>query len=181
MDFPYSLDDYCDEVVKFIKDNRLKRPHVIAHSFGGRIAVKLAALNPDLFGKIVLTGAAGLKPRPSVKKTVKRLAFKAVKPFIKKQKLEWFYSSDYRALSPVMRQSFVKIVNEHLDTLAGKITNQTLVINGKDDKETPPYFARRYNRLIKNSRLILIWGAGHFCFIDKPIKFNTEVKEFLLS
>jgi pimeloyl-ACP methyl ester carboxylesterase len=80
-----------------------------------------------------------------------------------------------------MRQSFIKIVGEYLDGVAGKITNQTLIINGQDDRETPPYSARRYNRLIENSRLELISGAGHFCFIDKPIKFNTEVKEFLLS
>ena len=29
--------------------------------------------------------------------------------------------------------------------------------------------------------LLIIENAGHFCFIDKPNKFNMEVKEFLLS
>ena len=34
---------------------------------------------------------------------------------------------------------------------------------------------------LKNSKIFIIDGAGHFCFVDKPSIFNTEVREFLLS
>lgn len=178
---PYSLDDYADEVKEYVMENGLKNPHVIAHSFGGRIAIKLASENPDLFDKIVLTGSAGLKPRFSIKKQSKKIIFKTLKPFLKKEKLECFYSSDYRALSPIMKESFIKIVGEHLDDRISKIQNQVLIVNGKLDKETPVYTAKKLNKGIKNSKLVLIENAGHFCFMDKPIKFNTEVVEFLLS
>lgn len=178
---PYSLDDYVNELLEFIDKNRLYKPSVVAHSFGGRVAIKTAVKHKDLLGKLVLTGSAGLKPKPTIKKVVKRTAFKLLKPFVKKDKLAVFYSKDYRALNPIMQQSFKLIVNEHLDHLLPEIENQTLIINGVLDKETPPYMARRLKKLIKNSRLEFIDGAGHFCFIDKPHKFNTEVREFLLS
>ena len=98
-----------------------------------------------------------------------------------KDKLKSFYSSDYLALDDVMKQSFKKIVNQHLDGVLSKIQNKTLLIFGKQDKETPLYMARRLQKGIQSSTLIVFENAGHFCFLDKPIKFNTEVKEFLLS
>ena len=59
------------------------------------------------------------------------------------------------------------------------LKEQTLF--GENDKETPIYMAKRLFNGIENSRLIILSKAGHFCFIDKPAKFNTEVREFLLS
>jgi len=181
MEYPYSLSDYAREVKEYITQNSLNRPHVIAHSFGARIAVLLASNYPDLFDKIVITGGAGLKPKRSLKYRLKRLAFRTVKRLFKNAKLERFYSADYLSLNPVMRQSFIKIVNEHLDDRLSLIQNKTLLIYGKRDKETPLYMAKRFNRGIKNSRLITIENAGHFPFIDCPYKFNLEVREFLLS
>ena len=181
MDYPYSLDDYLLEVKEFIYKNGLKKPHVIAHSFGGRIAIKGAATCPNLFDKLVLTGCAGLKPKRTLKSRCKKVCFSVLKNFVPRKKLKMFYSKDYLALGGVMRQSFSLIVKEHLDGYLDKIENRTLIVFGKDDKETPVYMAKRLHRGIKNSSLILFDGAGHFCFIDKPLKFNTEVKEFLLS
>ena len=80
-----------------------------------------------------------------------------------------------------MKQSFIKIVNEYLDDKLTLIKNQTLILHGKRDKETPLYMAKRLNKKIVNSKLIVLKDAGHFAFIDRPHKFNTEVKEFFLS
>lgn len=181
MPYPYALDDYVNEVKEFIYKKGLICPHVIAHSFGARIAIKAASEDDRIFNKLVLTGAAGLKPKTTFKKAIKRAAYKTLKRFLPKERLTVFFSSDYNALSPVMRESFKKIVNEHLDDRLKEIKNPTLLVFGKNDKETPIYMAKRLNAGIAGSRLIVIDGAGHFCFIDKPNKFNMEVKEFLLS
>lgn len=181
MPYPYSLDDYILEVKEYIYKKGIKTPSVIAHSFGGRIAVKMAAEDEKAFDKIVLTGAAGLKPRFSLKKTLKKRTFSLLKRFLPKEKLSGFYSEDYRSLSPVMRESFIKIVNEYVDGLLDRINNPTLIINGENDKETPPYSAKRFHKGIKNSKLVFIKNAGHFCFLEAPLKFNSEVREFLLE
>lgn len=181
MPYPYCLDDYVSEVKEFIYKKDLVCPHVIAHSFGARIAIKAASEDDRVFNKLVLTGAAGLKPKTTFKKAIKRAAYKTLKRFLPKERLKCFFSSDYNALSPVMQTSFKKIVNEHLDDRLKEIKNPTLLVFGKNDKETPLYMAQRLNAGIAGSKLIVIDGAGHFCFIDKPNKFNMEVKEFLLS
>lgn len=181
MPYPYALDDYINEVKEYIYAKNLKTPSVIAHSFGARIVIKAASLEGGLFDKLVLTGAAGLKPKTTFKKAAVRAAYNTLKKFLPKEKLSGFFSSDYKALSPVMRESFKKIVNEHLDDRLKSIKNPTLLVFGKNDKETPLYMAKRLAAGICGSKLLVIENAGHFCFIDKPNKFNMEVKEFLLS
>ena len=177
----YSLDDYIKDVEEYKYKHGIKKPHVIAHSFGGRIAIKAAAENSNFCDKLVLAGAAGLKPKDTLYKRGKRVAFKVLKRLLPREKLKWFYSKDYLALDSTMKESFNKIVKEHLDDKLIKIQNPTLVIFGENDKETPVYMAKRLFNGIKDSRLIILPKAGHFCFIDKPAKFNTEVREFLLS
>ena len=181
MEYPYSLSDYASEVKDYMAKHDLVRPSVVAHSFGARIVLKLASENPSLFDKIVITGGAGLKPRRSIKYRVKRLMFKTVKLLRPNQNLDRFYSEDYLKLDGIMRQSFVKIVNEHLDDRLKLIKNKTLLIYGERDNQTPLYMAKRFNRGIPNSTLTVYKNAGHFPFIDCPYKFNTEVREFLLS
>jgi pimeloyl-ACP methyl ester carboxylesterase len=181
MQTPYSLDDYIAEVEEFKYKNSLNSPNVIAHSFGGRIAIKATAKNQNFCNRLVLTGAAGLKPKNTVKKRLKKTAFNILKTFIKKEKLKVFYSKDYLALDSVMKESFKKIIAENLDGYLKDIKNQTLVIFGENDLETPLYMAKRLGNGIEKSRLVVIKDAGHFCFIDKPHEFNLEVKEFLLS
>ena len=181
MEYPYSLSDYVAEVEEYIKANKLVKPHVIAHSFGARVALKAAAKDKGLFDKIVLTGAAGLKPKRKAGYYLKKGVFKTLKLILPKEKLSRFYSCDYNALSPVMKESFVKIVNEYLDDLLPKIENRTLIVFGENDYETPLYMAKRLYKGISGSELKVIKDAGHFAFIDKPFRFNMEVREFLFS
>ncbi len=181
MPFPYSLDDYIGEVAEYIYKHGLKTPHVVAHSFGGRITIKGVATNKLDFDKIVLTGAAGLKPKNTLKKRAKKLCFNVAKKFIKKEKLTRFYSSDYLSLNDVMKKSFIKIISENLDGYLKFIQNQTLIINGELDAQTPLYMAKKLNKNISNSTLLVFDKCSHFCFLDKPNKFNMEVKEFILS
>lgn len=179
MPYPYSLSDYVSEIGEYIDKNGLRNPHVIGHSFGGRIAIKAAAESPELFDKIVLCDAAGLKPRFSLRRAVKKARFRAIKRFFPNKKTDKFYSADYLAVTGVMRESFKLIVEENLDGVLDKIENETLIIYGKNDKETPIYMAKRLYRGIKNSEIKIIDGAGHFSFIDKPFTFYGEVKGFL--
>ena len=181
MEYPYSLDDYSRELKEYMYKTGIVCPHVIAHSFGARVAINCAVENAKLFDKLVLTGAAGLKPKKSMKKRIKGIAFNVLKRFVKKEKLLRFYSKDYLALDPIMKQSFIKIISQPLDDVVCKIKNQTFIVFGENDCDTPLYMARKFNREIDGSKLLIIKNAGHFCFIDKPLKFNTEVKEFLLS
>ena len=75
MPYPYSLDDYIDSVKEYMQENGIVNPFIVAHSFGGRIAIKGLATKKISCCKLVLTGSAGLKPRWSMKKVAKKNFF----------------------------------------------------------------------------------------------------------
>ena len=177
---PFSLDDYVTEVRNFITTCNIDGYDILAHSFGGRIAMRLA-LNDCRAQKIVLTGSAGLKPKRKFSYYYKVYCYKILKRFLPTKALKNFGSSEYKSLDEVMKKSYLKIVNEHQDKEVKDIKNPTLIIYGEKDSETPVYMAKRLNKYIKNSTLRIIKGAGHFAFIDNPFAFNLYLKEFLLG
>ncbi len=176
--YPYSLDDYVSDVLLFLNELNIDSYDLIAHSFGGRIAIRLARVDSRL-DKIILTGSAGLKPRRKLKYYLKVYLYKILKRILPQSKLKNFGSKEYQTLDSIMKKSYVKIVNCYQDNEVKTIANKTLIINGANDLETPLYSAKRLNRYIKNSSLNVIKNAGHFAFIDDYLTFNLLVREFL--
>ncbi|MBO5851397.1 MAG: alpha/beta hydrolase [Clostridia bacterium] len=178
MAYAYSLDDYVFDVLSVINELKLVKYDILAHSFGGRIAVKLALLDKRV-NKLILTGSAGLKPKRKLSFYFKVYLYKLLKRVFKVKNLNNFGSLEYKMLNGVEKQSYVKIVNEFLDAQISKIKNKALLIFGENDSETPLYLARRFNKKIINSQFYKVKGAGHFCFVEKPYEFNVVMLEFL--
>ena len=175
---PYSLDDYCQDVYDFLTATGVKKYSIVGHSFGGRVAVKLA-LSDKRVDNLILVGAAGIKPKRKPAYYFKVLKYKFLKRFKKNFNADKYGSDDYKKLDPVMKQSFVKIVNEHLNGVICGIKNRTLIISGDKDTETPPYFAKTFNKKIKGSELYFVKGGGHFCFLKNYGEVNAVLNEFL--
>ena len=175
----YSISDYCLWLDKFLQEAKLDKPHIIAHSFGARVAIKYLSGNPTAAEKLVITGGAGIV-KPRSKKYIRRVkAYRRIKKIFPAFAEKHFGSKEYRTLSPVMRESFKKIVNEDLKDYATAVQNQTLLIYGKDDTTTPAEEEGRiFNSLIPNSRLEVVEG-GHFCFSEHPDNFNKLLQNFL--
>ena len=164
---PYTIYDYADELKEFIGFLNCGAVTVIGHSFGGRVALILAAEAPELVGGVILIDAAGLKPRRGLKYFFRKLTKQG--------------SPDYRALSGVMRKTFVNVVNEHLNRFTHRIKCHALIIWGGKDKDTPPWMARYLNRHIVNSRLIVFKNAGHYSYIDRFDECNMLLLDWLVN
>jgi pimeloyl-ACP methyl ester carboxylesterase len=180
MKTPYSLDDYVLEIERVLNFIGEEKVDILAHSFGARVVIKLANKDKRI-DKIVFTGAAGLKPRRGLKYVFRKASFFILKKFIKKEKLQFLYSEDYRNLSPVKKKSFQEIVSEHLDLEVEKLKNDCLLVFGKRDRQTPPYMAEKMAKKLCNSKLVFMKELGHFCFVQNPSKFNREVFKILMG
>ncbi len=172
--YPVDLDYYVSGVLEIIYHYNMEDVTVIGHSFGGRIAIKLASC--DRVSVLVLCDGAGIKPRRGMKYYYKVLLAKLGKLFKRR-----FYlgSSDYSKLSGAMKKTFVNIVNEDLTPLTRKIEKPCLVIWGEKDNETPMYMYKRLCKNIENSRGVIFEGAGHFAIFEQPKRFSELVKEFV--
>ncbi len=173
----YNLDDYIKDIKLVLASLDIQKCNIIAHSFGGRIAIKLGA-NTNLINKLVLTGSAGLKPKRSLKYYFKIYYYKLIKKFLTTSQKSKFGSEEYKALSGIEKQTYYNIVNEYLDSYLSKIKCRTLVIFGENDIETPIYMAKKLTKKVKNSSIHIIKNAGHFCFNDNYFEFNLIVNEF---
>lgn len=169
----WGIYEYFEFTKKFIADLKIKKLTVLGHSFGGRIAILLAA-RTDLVERLILVDAAGMEV-----KSLKAILFGWVKPLVRwlpqniKNKLG---SRDYRQAG-AMRQTFIKIVNQHLrDELKG-ISAPTLVVWGEMDSELSLKEARMLRDGIKDSLLRIVWGAGHWPHQGKPADFIRVLEE----
>lgn len=174
---PFSVSDYAAWTKATLALLGVQKPHVIAHSFGCRVAVKMAAENPENFDKILLTGAAGVILKRSLGYKIKVKTYRLVRRFAPNFAEKKFGSAEYRTLSPVMKESYKKIVNEDLREDAGKIENPVLLLQGEDDTTTPLREAQAYLQRMKRGRLAQMKG-GHFAFLDNPLTFNLIAEEF---
>ena len=119
-----------------------------------------------------------VKPRSSAYMRRVRL-YRAVKKLFPDFAERHFGSKEYRSLSPLMRESYKKIVNEDLRDCAKLIKNKTLLIYGADDEVTPiSQEGKIFNAIIEDSRLESVCG-GHFCFSERPEEFNKICLAFL--
>ena len=145
-----------------------------------------------MFDKIVLTDAAGVKPKMTFYKWYRKMLFKCGKLAInifwhgdkKNKKLnelrDKYSSSDYKALkSDVMKETFKKVIALDLTENLKDIDRPTLIMWGENDLDTPLYMAKKMASEIKNSGLVVLEKAGHFSYLDASDKYNIIVDKFL--
>ncbi len=183
---PFFVKDYVEELYELIKMLNAKDIVLVGHSFGGRVAIKFAFLHQMEFEgfKICLVDAAGIKPRRGLSYYFKIHRYKRLKKLAEKNdkfkaKLKECGSSDYKVLCNVMKRTFVNVVNEDLSCNAKYIKCKTLIVWGDNDLDTKLYMAKKLNKLIKNSYLHIIKGAGHYSFLDNPSEFLILLDTFV--
>ena len=174
---PYSVDDYATWAEEVLRLLGVEKPHVIAHSFGCRVAVKIASRSPERFDKILLTGAAGVVLKRGFHYHLKVKTYRLVRRFAPRFAEKRFGSAEYRILSPIMRESYKKIVNEDLRDCAKRIENEVLLVPGEGDTTTPKREAEAYLACLQRGRLVMMDG-GHFAFAEHPLAFNLIAEGF---
>ena len=173
----FSVGDYAQWLCEVVRALKLKKPHVIAHSFGCRVAVKAASENNGIFDKILLTGPAGVIINRGWKYKIKVKAYRLVKRFAPRFAEKRFGSAEYKTLSPMMKESYKKIVNEDLREAARRVKNEVLLVEGTRDNVTTMREARVYEEHFPHARLCTLEG-GHFAFAENPLAFNLVAEEF---
>jgi Predicted hydrolases or acyltransferases (alpha/beta hydrolase superfamily) len=166
-DAPLTVPDYAAAVLDVMDKEGIKSAVMVGHSFGGRVALELAAKYPERIELLVLVDSAGLRPRRGLRYYLKVFTHKILKRFGKGLS----GSADYRALSPLMKRTFINVVNYNQAYLLKKIKAETAIIWGTHDKVTPWYMAKKFKRKISGSYLFPLTNAGHFSYLDNSAAF----------
>jgi len=194
----WDLDNYVDLVNEFIEKIFQQYPDLsssnlimMGHSFGGRIAIKYVVKYPEKVGKLILTGAAGIKHNLTIKqktffilaKIGKTLFSLPVISSLQKRAQKLLYRvarvKDYQEASPRMKRVMKKVLAEDLTPYLGKLNLATLLVWGKLDKTTPLSDGKIMNQKIKNSQLVVVEEANHSLPYQKPEEFIKIIFKFL--
>ncbi len=180
---------YADFIEHFLYELKVEKPIVIGHSFGGRLTIILAAR--AITGKIILCDSAGILPKRSGEYYARVYSYKAAKKVMSLPLLNKYAdkalaiwrksnpSSDYQAADGIMRQIFVKVVNEDLQPLLAKINVPALLIWGENDDATPLWQGKLMEQLIPDSGLVVFEGCGHYAYLEQLPRFLSIIDCFL--
>ncbi len=185
---PWSTDDYTDWAEAYIKKHAHGPIHLLGHSHGGRISLKLAARKTLPIEHLYLCAAAGIRHPRHVKRIIgltlaksgKALltipGLKKLQPIGKKLLYKLVRVHDYEKASAVMRQTFINVSAEDLRPLLGKIDIATDIFWGRDDGMTPFGDALIMNRGIEQSVLHSYDGIRHRVHRDKATEIAAVIK-----
>jgi pimeloyl-ACP methyl ester carboxylesterase len=183
----------------------LRSPHVVAHDFGGAVALRAHLLHEKDYASLALVDVVALRPWGS---DFFRLVhdhadvFGALPPAVHEGALRAYISgASHQALSSAAldslarpwlddsgRPAFYRQVaqadetfTDEIEPLYSSIDLPVLVVWGADDTWIPVDRAHRLHELIPGARLRVIDQAGHLIQLDQPAALTAALTEWLLG
>lgn len=201
----------AEEVARYIKSARLKKPAVVGHSMGGTMTMMLAARHPDLIGKAMVVdqvpwmgiffGPPGTTPE-SIKPTAAtvRRGMAAATPAEWKARIaastaNMVATESERAAvaqsgtdsdQAVSAQAFEELLLTDLRPELARVTVPTtiLYVTPRGAPVTDAVVDAVYKAGyagMKGAKLVRIPDSAHFIMYDNRPRFATELKAFLTA
>jgi pimeloyl-ACP methyl ester carboxylesterase len=177
----------------------LKRPHVIAHDFGGAVSLRTRLLHEARYASLCLVDVVALRPWGSPFFTlVKRHAdaFAQLPPEVHRGAIEayirgasyrglrdddlamlvnpWIGGSGQAAFYRQIAQADERYTAE-IEPMLESIDEPTHIVWGTEDTWIPSERAHRLHDLVPGSTLRLIAHAGHLIQLDAPAELTAEL------
>jgi len=174
----------------------LERPHLVGHSMGGMIAAEMAAVAANDLRKLVLIAPAGLWiPEHPIPDLYALLPHEYPKylfhdpaaglalltgglDFSNLEVLAEFYIANSRRMATAGKLLF-PIPDRRVTKRVYRVTAETLVLWGEEDRLMPPVYGEKWRALIAGARLVQIAGAGHMLPYEQPDAFIAALSSFL--
>lgn len=180
----------------FLEALQIDSVPVIGFSMGGWLAAEMAAMYPAAIDKLVLVGAAGMKPQKGEIADIFLVTPEAVRQMM-------FYdpaqAPEYARLygqepTPEQRQIAAwnremaalltwkpYMYNPKMPALMAQVNIPTLVVWGRQDAIVPVECGELYGAAIPGARLVVLEQCGHSPQVEKPQEFVQTVLPFLLA
>lgn len=182
--------DYAEFVIGLADALGWNRFVLAGHSMGGGIAITAALYHPErIAGLVLVDTGARLRVAPDLLRVARAAAASGEPPATDRS---WaFAASTPQAVIDRVQKLTAGIdprvtygdwiADDTFDamTRVGEITAPTLALCGAEDRLTPVKYHRYLQERMRDCRLAVIEGAGHWSFHEQPEKFDRAVGAFL--
>jgi pimeloyl-ACP methyl ester carboxylesterase len=150
--------------------------HLIGHSMGGQLSIRVAAERPDLIRSLILVNSAGMPFRVHPIAHVKTLP----KPPYGGPGIARVLLPDFLRAGPAsVAVATTRVILGDLRPMMHAIRAPSLLVWGRNDPIVPLHYGEAMHREIAGSRLTVIDRAAHVAMWDAPEEFNRVALEFL--
>jgi pimeloyl-ACP methyl ester carboxylesterase len=195
----YDLQTWADQVVDLMDALDLPKASMVGNSFGGAIALRIAAQHPDRVDRMVLMGSMGVDfpitegldrvwgYTPSFENMRKVLdVFAYSRELVPDELAEVRYRASmqpgfqesFGSMFPEPRQRSVEAMCTPEDDIR-KLPHQTLVVHGREDQVIPLSTSLKLHQLIDRADLHVFAHCGHWVQIERAADFTRIVGDFL--
>ena len=196
-DYSYSQQARNEHIIAVIEALGLSSVSLIGNSMGGCTSMGVAVERPDLVNKLVLMGSAGVRaPITDELKAIMNYDYSTdgmVRIIRGLTNPDFMFDDElvnYRhglSIREDTKQAYNAVMGWIRDQgglyyeadYMARITQKTLVVNGKLDKVVPLSSAYRLLELIEKSWGYIIPACGHWAMIEKPQQFTAATLSFL--
>jgi pimeloyl-ACP methyl ester carboxylesterase len=195
VDWVMDMRDLAAFYARFAREQNLMPVDVIGFSLGGWLAAEMAAQNARQFARMILVGAAGLRP-PSGE--IMDLFTVTARTYLNRNVLNPQSNPEFNKLfggeqTPAQFEAwedaraetariawkpymFDQAMPHLLENVVGL---PTLLIWGREDPVVPLSAGELYSKQIQGSRLVVFDNCGHMPEVEKTEDFVREVRNFL--
>ena len=195
----YGLDVWVDHAISLLDALQIDKAHIVGNSYGGALALALATRHKDRVARLVLMGSVGVEfeltsgldavwgYEPSVKNMRALLdIFAHDRSLVTDELAELRYKASvqpgvqeaFSAMFPAPRQQWIEALATPENDIR-KITNDTLIIHGREDEVIPVQCSIRLHHLVEHSQLHVFGQCGHWTQIEHQHRFARLVGDFL--
>jgi pimeloyl-ACP methyl ester carboxylesterase len=179
----FGIEQFSDELKKFILENALEKPHIFGYSMGGYVALYLAAKDPELFGTVITLGTKFNWSKETAEKEIKMLDPKAIEEKVPRfaTALQQRHGEEWKLLLQRTSEMMLSLGNDNLlsETAVKQIT--TPVIIGLADHDNMVTFEETVNvyRQLQNASFFVLANTRHpIETVDAAMLYNV-VSRFL--
>jgi pimeloyl-ACP methyl ester carboxylesterase len=181
-------------LVEFMKTIGVEKASLVGHSMGAFVAMYAAVHYPEVIDRLVLVDGGGLVNAPRSPHLVRiqngttlaetREYFELMfydKSLVTDEMVRANYVRRLRVSHTIskMQEARAKNLATISEEQARGIAAPTLILWGKHDELLDPSDAGVLDRIIPNSRAVLLDKTGHIPQVEQPKRFNQLVRDFL--
>lgn len=197
----YGLETWVDQTVGLMDTLGIRKAHVVGNSFGGAIALRVAARQPERVDRLVLMGSMGVHfpitegldavwgyeaSVEGMRKVMNYFAYNKELTGDELAKVRYEasiqpgFQESFSAMFPAPRQRWVEAMTTPEEELR-RLPHRALIVHGREDQVIPLSNSYKLEELIENADLSVFSKCGHWSMIERTADFNRQVRDFFLG